>query len=1045
MSNCLTPDQLERLVTEQLDENERSPVSAHVEKCSACQNALQMITTGWETDKAGQPDPDKTQADRVARLFERLRVQRLPLRQIGPHDQFRGGQDRIDSQPESGEDNENKATVVASPVSRSRPTIDGFRIIREIGRGGMGIVYEAVEEKLNRRVALKILPDTALRDASQVRRFEREAMAAARLHHTNIVPVFGVGQQDGYPYYVMQYIEGSGLDAVCRELRRLRQTGTPPHTPQLHSRVEAPDATETKPEAHDIERSSNDAADIARSMVTGTMPNGKYPGAPQSSAIDDGSGSTLLFPAPFVPSEILRPGPPPSIMPGSTESLSQSELSRAFFLSVARIGLQVAQAIDYANHLGVLHRDIKPSNLLLDAMANVWVADFGLAKMTEADDLTQTGQVVGTIRYMAPERFQGQCDPRSDIYSLGLTLYEMVALRPAFQASDRHELMERVRSGEPAPLKSLAPRVPRDLETIINKAIAREPERRYATASALAEDLGRFLDGRAIMARRLSRPERVVRWCRRYPWVAAFLATLIVGVILSTWQAVRARLAERMAQLAEIEARGERDRAESEAATATALNEFVKGDLLAQASSHIQAGPATLPDPDLKVRTALDRAAEKIGKRFADRPIVEASIRHTIGEAYYYLGLYAQALQHLERARQIRQRQFGENHPATLDTVQVIGTVYLADGKLSEAEPLLLQGMNGFRAARGAEDPLTLAATHAVAQLRAQQENLGAAEEILLRLVDSYQRTKAPDSTGMLEVTNSLATIYEAQMKSERAEQLLKPALKIANDELGALHPSTLTIKNNLAMSFYSQGKRSDAEQALTEVLEAKRTTLGAQHPETLYAMSLLGHYDVVDGKLEEAEPMLVEALAGCRKSLDRNHEITDLALASLAELYARKRDLKKLGPVLIEAYQITRTRHGPANGNTLTACLSAGLFFMAQGEPAQAEPYFRERLAHFPTEPVENPQRLMVQCRLGQCLVAQAKYANAEPLLLSAYAGLKPRERGADDPNQAERRMIVDQLTRLYQAWGNTGKARSTSTTQFNDLVFPEQPFALP
>jgi tetratricopeptide (TPR) repeat protein len=585
----------------------------------------------------------------------------------------------------------------------------------------------------------------------------------------------------------------------------------------------------------------------------------------------------------------------------------------------------------------------------------------------------------------------------------------------------------------------------RDLETIINKAIAREPERRYASAASLAEDLRRFLDGRPILARRTSRPERVVRWCRRYPWVAAFLATLILGVILSTWQAVRATLAERMAQLAEIEARRERDRAESEAATATALNEFVRGDLLSQASSHIQAGPATKPDPDLKVRTALDRAAEKIDKRFADQPIVEASIQQTIGEAYYYLGLYSQALRHLERPHEIRRRLLGESHPATLDTVQVIGAVYMADGKLSEAEPLLLQAMNGFCAVKGAEDPLTLAATHAVAQLKVGQEKMHEAEEILARLHDSYQRQTAPDLTGMLDVTNGLAAIYDAQMKPERAEQLLKPALRISTEALGTLHPTTLTVKNNLAMAYHSQGKRSEADQTLSEVLAARRSTLGPRHPETLYAMSLLGHYDVLENELDKAEPLLVEALAGCRTALDRNHETTDLALASLADLYARRRDLKKLGPVLMEAHQITRMRHGPDHGNTLGACLAAGLFFLAQGEHAKAEPYFRERLAHFSNTPAESAVRHMVQFRLSQCLIAQAKYADAETLLLSAYKEIQPAERDAVGQSQADRRAIVDQLIRLYYAWSKTGNVSCTSSTRFADLVFPERPFASP
>src|SRR5262249_55482740 len=185
-------------------------------------------------------------------------------------------------------------------------------------------------------------------------------------------------------------------------------------------------------------------------------------------------------------------------LPGSSELSAASDPDLQYYRSVARVGIQVAEALDYANRQGVLHRDIKPSNLLLDHKGNVWVADFGLATTPEADDLPHTGDILGTIRYMAPERFQGQCDARSDVFSLGLTLYELVALRPAYQAADRHALMERVLHEEPARLKRLAPSVPRDLETIIAKAIARDPAARYASAAALGEDLQRFVEDRPI-------------------------------------------------------------------------------------------------------------------------------------------------------------------------------------------------------------------------------------------------------------------------------------------------------------------------------------------------------------------------------------------------------------------------------------------------------------------------------------------------------------------------------------------------------------------
>ena len=308
-------------------------------------------------------------------------------------------------------------------------------------------------------------------------RFEREARAAARLQHSNIVPVFGSGQANGHHYYFMQFIEGRGFDAVVRELRRLRA----------------------------------------------------------------------------VPAS----GPP-------TEELSTiTGQHRPAARSLARIALQVAEALEHAHRQGVLHRDIKPSNLLLDSKGNVWVTDFGLAKTIEADDLTSTGDVLGTVRYMAPERFAGKCDARSDLYSLGLSLYELVALKPAFEVQDRYELIERMRREDPPPLRKQASWLPRNLETIIHKLIAREPARRYGTAAALAGDLQRFLEDRPINARRAALPERAWRWCRRNPWAASFLVALTLGVIGSTWQAIRATASERAARLAEDVARRERDHAQS--------------------------------------------------------------------------------------------------------------------------------------------------------------------------------------------------------------------------------------------------------------------------------------------------------------------------------------------------------------------------------------------------------------------------------------------------------------------------------------------------
>ena len=226
---------------------------------------------------------------------------------------------------------------------------------------------------------------------------------------------------------------------------------------------------------------------------------------------------------------------------------------------MARIGVQVAEALAYAHGQGVLHRDIKPSNLLLDREGNVWVADFGLAKATGTDDLTHTGDIVGTVRYMAPERFHGESDARSDLYALGLTLYELLALRPAFDESDRASLIRQVTQEDPPRLRRLNGRVPRDLETIIHKAIAREPGQRYASAKAMADDLARFLDGRPILARRVSTTERVYRWCRRNPVVAGLLGMVAALVVAGFVGSIAAAVHFRQTAASESAARRDAD------------------------------------------------------------------------------------------------------------------------------------------------------------------------------------------------------------------------------------------------------------------------------------------------------------------------------------------------------------------------------------------------------------------------------------------------------------------------------------------------------
>ena len=402
-----------------------------------------------------------------------------------------------------------------------------FRLLREVGRGGMGVVYEAEQESLGRRVALKVLPTGALTDTKQVRRFEREARSAARLHHTNIVPIFGVGEYEGTHYYVMQFIQGQGLDAVLGELKKLRDVPRGEVGPHGAARADGSRARGGgyRPVAgHGAVRARRGRLRPLRTARSATA-----------------AWSAAATP----PGPVSAPHPDASAAGASSTSgvSTLAETDRRFAQGVARIGVQVAEALAHAHGQGILHRDIKPSNLLLDREGNVWVTDFGLAKATGAEDLTHTGDIIGTVRYMAPERFQGAGDARADLYALGLTLYELLALRPAFDETDRASLIRQVTQEDPPRLRRLNRHVPPDLETIIHKAIARDPGRRYQTARAFSDDLQRFVDGRPILARRVSTTERLYRWGRRNPALAASLglvalllvATTVGSIVAAAW------------------------------------------------------------------------------------------------------------------------------------------------------------------------------------------------------------------------------------------------------------------------------------------------------------------------------------------------------------------------------------------------------------------------------------------------------------------------------------------------------------------------------
>jgi serine/threonine protein kinase len=520
-----------------------------------------------------------------------------------------------------------------------------FRIVREIGRGGMGIVYEAEQESLGRRVAIKVLPKQALLDPKQLKRFQREARIAAGLHHTNIVEIFGVGEADGFHYFVMQFIPGVGLDRVISSL-----AGTPRDETQGTEGDRSEVRATPREEAGEIES-------LARALVDG-------PGSLAAAADGD--------------TRVTAAGP--------------SRLGPRYGRSVARTGLQVAEALGYAHAQGTLHRDIKPANLLMDAHGIVWVADFGLAKALQSEDVTLTGEIAGTLRYMAPEQFSGRTDARSDLYSLGLTLYELLALRPAYDEADQGRLIRQIAQRDPVPPRTFNAGIPRDLETIVLKATARNPDHRYPSAQELAADLRCFLEDRPIQARRARSVERLWRWSRRNPAVAVLagtsLALLAVVAVVASAGYVRTKAALQGE---------ERERGKAEASAALAMEAIDRiferfspsrtVTVSELAVEGVEGGKVEIPSPAAlsKESAALleemlafyERLARQAGNDDRLREKIAAANRR-VGDIRQRLGQFEQAVAAYQRAIGMYEELIGraDNSGDTITFLHTSGEKY---------------------------------------------------------------------------------------------------------------------------------------------------------------------------------------------------------------------------------------------------------------------------------------------------------------------------------------------------------------------------------
>ncbi len=508
-------------------------------------------------------------------------------------------------------------SVLPSSADRPLGRLGDFQLLREIGRGGMGIVYEAVQISLNRPVALKVLPFAAALDPKQLQRFKHEAQASALLHHTNIVPVHAVGCERGVHYYAMQLIDGQSLAAMIAELRLRSST---------------PSATRDQVSA---------AGDQ-------TGPYTPQPASPEA-------------PAAEIPTH-----------PIAALTTVRTARNRHFYRAAAEVALRTAQALEHAHSLGVVHRDIKPANLLVDVNGNLWITDFGLALFQSDMGLTMTGEILGTLRYMSPEQAmakRGLVDHRTDIYSLGVTLYELLTLQPAFTGSDRQELLHQITMDDPKPPRRIDKNIPVELETIVIKATAKLPAERYTTAQEMADDLQRFLDDKPVLAKRPSLLDKTTKWARRHRPLVASAAVLLV-IVTAGSVAFSVRLAQEEAKTKKAyeneqheaqEAKEQRDRAELRFQQARRLVDFI-----AHTGEEL---PDTAALQDVRRRMMEEALAyyESFINDHEDDPKLQAELAEShsrIAKILEEFGNKSAAIASAERARQMNEQLLRTNPSA---------------------------------------------------------------------------------------------------------------------------------------------------------------------------------------------------------------------------------------------------------------------------------------------------------------------------------------------------------------------------------------------
>lgn len=794
--------------------------------------------------------------------------------------------------------------------------VSGYRLLRLLGRGGMGEVWEAEQERPRRRVAIKLVRGD-LMSPTMRRRFDIEAEALGRLNHEGIAKVYeaGLDPATGRPFFAMEYVQGQTLG---RHLAK--------HAPPLEDRL--------------------------------------------------------------------------------------------------RLLIKLCRAVQHAHQKGVIHRDLKPGNILVTPAGEPKILDFGLARLAGDDDEaslvtreTQAGQVLGTLAYMSPEQAGGQTDAidaLTDVYALGVIAYQLLAGQLPLNLKDLAlpVAVRRIVEDEPSRLSSIDRALRGDLDTIVAKAMAKDRAVRYASAEALAEDLRRYLESEPITARRPSTWYNARKFARRnkaiVAGVAASFVILLAGAatslvfaiqakeqaVVATEQADRAVKAEQDAVAQRDEATRQKDEAQRQAAIAQETNEFLVG-------MFYEADPNQAQGREITVVELVTRGTAGLGDRFADQPLVKASLQNTLALVLMELGRSAEAEPLLRDALEARQRLLGPDHPDTLTSQNNLATALEQLGQLSQTEAMHRQTLATRERELGADHRDTLISLNNLAAVIVDLGRPAEAEPMFRRVLAGYERTLGPDDPSTLSAMSHLAEVLDALGRSAEAEPLFRRAMEGHERVLGDSHPYTLMAVNNMAFVLHSLGKLDEAEALHRKALEGRERVLGADHPDTLSSVHNLGAVLYEAGRHQEAEPLFRRTLETRERALGPDHPDTLSSVNSVAVVLMSLKKYDQAQPLLERSLAGDERVLGPDHPQTLSSMNNmAGLLNMLERYD-QAEQMYRKALASRERILGEHHiETLLSVYGLATVLIETDRHTEADPLLRRALdSAVSDPSLGADHP----------------------------------------------